>query len=516
MSWLCRDPEIIDDDLETVTFEPGENRVFTIERKDGVSVSSKLLVSDNTKEVTLSTEDEWQEWLDQVRVSLHKLLRVQLLTGHQPDKKPSKNPSDGSSCIDLILGSRAERPWGEDPGLVSALPWSKDIFFKVKSQFLIHGQIIRTINRNTSCITVYNCRSAASWPQDMALSVTFLPDSLTTRAVLFGCDLKTPDRDDESMTLGDIIIGELSRSDSPVLHPMLLPAIFADIERDRQIELVREKLIQLRRIVYDLASVTSQPTNLVVGAPKHTKTAKKRVTQMIRECLQDLRKSFSKPATPTLASEFDTKDDEETEKSSCSPLEMKKDKMPTTMLWLEVSRLRLGLGNWQRQLNKMIDHIEELDTAEFDSDKVPRSGVMQDDMKRQQFRESGIRIKERLQELVDEYDEYIRECSHILDGMSLATQLELSHIGRSDARTNLNISEVNLEVAQMTRRDSSVMKSIAILGMVFLPATFVTAFFSMGFFDWNGDEPRDGVQSEYIWIYALAVVALTLLSVGLF
>lgn len=88
---------------------------------------------------------------------------------------------------------------------------------------------------------------------------------------------------------------------------------------------------------------------------------------------------------------------------------------------------------------------------------------------------------------------------------------ELSHIGRSDAKTNFEISKINLEVAQLTRRDSSVMKSIAVLGMVFLPATFFVtvsssymdatssgltvlfqAFFSMGFFDWNGDEPRDG------------------------
>lgn len=51
---------------------------------------------------------------------------------------------------------------------------------------------------------------------------------------------------------------------------------------------------------------------------------------------------------------------------------------------------------------------------------------------------------------------------------------ELNSIGRKDARVNQGISRVNLEVAQMTRLDGSLMKSIAMLGMVFLPATFVS------------------------------------------
>jgi hypothetical protein len=51
---------------------------------------------------------------------------------------------------------------------------------------------------------------------------------------------------------------------------------------------------------------------------------------------------------------------------------------------------------------------------------------------------------------------------------------ELNSIGRKDARVNQEISRVNLEVSQMTRLDGSLMKSIAMLGMVFLPATFVS------------------------------------------
>ncbi|EXL94875.1 hypothetical protein FOIG_12322 [Fusarium odoratissimum NRRL 54006] len=119
----------------------------------------------------------------------------------------------------------------------------------------------------------------------------------------------------------------------------------------------------------------------------------------------------------------------------------------------------------------MIDHVDQLHDTDLDlpvAARVPNSQtrlhILQD---------VGVRLKTRLQDLVDEYDEYIRQCTHIMDGLTLVTQLELNSIGRKDARINQEISRVNLEVAQMTRLDGSLLKSIAMLGMVFLPTTFV-------------------------------------------
>ncbi|TXC11772.1 hypothetical protein FocTR4_00006276 [Fusarium oxysporum f. sp. cubense] len=136
-----------------------------------------------------------------------------------------------------------------------------------------------------------------------------------------------------------------------------------------------------------------------------------------------------------------------------------------------ISFLRIGLQNLRTQLRKMIDHVDQLHDTDLDlpvAARVPNSQtrlhILQD---------VGVRLKTRLQDLVDEYDEYIRQCTHIMDGLTLVTQLELNSIGRKDARINQEISRVNLEVAQMTRLDGSLLKSIAMLGMVFLPTTFV-------------------------------------------
>lgn len=50
---------------------------------------------------------------------------------------------------------------------------------------------------------------------------------------------------------------------------------------------------------------------------------------------------------------------------------------------------------------------------------------------------------------------------------------EWNNIGQSDAQTNLNIAKDNYQIAQSTGADSKQMKSIAVLTMIFLPATFV-------------------------------------------
>lgn len=78
------------------------------------------------------------------------------------------------------------------------------------------------------------------------------------------------------------------------------------------------------------------------------------------------------------------------------------------------------------------------------------------------------------------------------------------------------------------------MKSIAVLGMIYLPATFVCVchpidrldldlltadmqtFFSMGFFQWSGQSNNTTTVSPDLWIFALAAVTFTLLTVGVF
>ncbi|KAK7450266.1 hypothetical protein Landi51_05337 [Colletotrichum acutatum] len=301
---------------------------------------------------------------------------------------------------------------------------------------------------------VYLCRTTASWPGDMALSVTFMPSTLTTNAVLFGCDLKKPDMYDDRMTLADIITSRLKNSDTPVFHPMMLPTILADVERDRQIELVREKLEQLGRRIDRIA---------------FTKPAVKTLAMVRNEMgtLGDDEKTMSNPfGAHHLQQGMSTSSGSTTlikDTGLVPPCTFPdEESLPTAKLWQQISRLRVGLSNWRRQLLKMISHIEDLNSVEF-APRGPFNSTYREDQ-RLQFSLTGERIRDRLQELVDEYDEYIRECSHIMDGFSLATQL---------------------------------------------------AFFSMDFFDFP-KEAKGGTLSSLFWIYVLAAILLTLGTMAIF
>jgi len=65
-------------------------------------------------------------------------------------------------------------------------------------------------------------------------------------------------------------------------------------------------------------------------------------------------------------------------------------------------------------------------------------------------------------------------------------------------------------IAEDTRRDSSSMKTIAVLTLFFLPATAMASIFGMSMFDWKAKD-GDTVVSRNIWIYIVVAVVLTCL-----
>ncbi|KAL8687381.1 MAG: hypothetical protein Q9218_006427, partial [Villophora microphyllina] len=91
----------------------------------------------------------------------------------------------------------------------------------------------------------------------------------------------------------------------------------------------------------------------------------------------------------------------------------------------------------------------------------------------------------------------------------------LSYKSRKDIAMNLvfNLvtqqdSETNMSIAQATKNDRAAMKTIAALTMVFLPATAVSSFFGMAFF--NGQGGSLTVTSNW-WIFLITTVPITLM-----
>ncbi|KAK4128649.1 hypothetical protein N657DRAFT_667855, partial [Parathielavia appendiculata] len=79
-------------------------------------------------------------------------------------------------------------------------------------------------------------------------------------------------------------------------------------------------------------------------------------------------------------------------------------------------------------------------------------------------------------------------------------------IAQREARTNRDIAHNNLRAAQSAASDSRMMKTIGLLGVLFLPATFTTALWQVNLFQLEGETNKI--------VYAVTTVGLTLLVLG--
>ncbi|KAI1748404.1 hypothetical protein F4782DRAFT_517582 [Xylaria castorea] len=366
---------------------------------------------------------------------------------HWLEKEPPDYHSQKGETI-AILAGRAEdsNPGGaHNPALLMYLPFCENGFDMILRKFYVHGSIVRTVNRGYPIFSrtllnlgtplepaiVYNCRTSHEWPGDLALSMTYFTLRKVTYGVLYGCDAE----------MKKAILARLHNSEDAACHPLLLIGIFTELERKRQLSLVRNGLDDLHNTILNL----------------------------------------SRPAGDWGKVEGDA------EPSTTHTIDP----------WLEIHNLKNSLESWKEQLAKIVAHIDELSETGFNF--VPSDS---DDERAEKCRarDAGERIRERILEIVCDYDAKIRECVMIMEGMNLATQL--TH------------ARANIEIAAAAKTDSSQMKTIALVTMVFLPATFVASLFSMTFFDWSPADGKNIVSSE-IWIYFVIAVGLTLLVVGL-
>ncbi|KAJ6133893.1 hypothetical protein N7523_000215 [Penicillium sp. IBT 18751x] len=75
-------------------------------------------------------------------------------------------------------------------------------------------------------------------------------------------------------------------------------------------------------------------------------------------------------------------------------------------------------------------------------------------------------------------------------------------------------NEVSLQLAKHSLSDNTMMKTVAIVSMIYLPGTFVSGIFGMSFFDYNSEKKRLDVGTDF-WLYWIVTIALTLATMGI-
>ncbi|KAL2283251.1 hypothetical protein FJTKL_10127 [Diaporthe vaccinii] len=247
----------------------------------------------------------------------------------------------------------------------------------------------------------------------------------------------------------------LERCKGSVFHPLVLPMIFAEHERKRIFNAIDSKSTELEERILELEKRVKEKPKKEVGAQTAKSQEKQTMTQR-----------------------------------DCEAIE----------LWRSMSSLKNGLEGLLAELGSMRDHLSTLSESQSKSNQG--LGLLHESVQGPE-----VYIDARLKEMMAEFRSKIRSCESLLGGMTLATQMEWNYYTRRDA-------QVNFSIATAARMDGSQMKQISLLGMIFLPGTFLATFFSMTFFSWIPDDSAQ-VISPWLGLYGGLTVVLTAVTVML-
>lgn len=221
----------------------------------------------------------------------------------------------------------------------------------------------------TDAITVYNCRTTNSWAMDLAFNATFFPHCGLTFGILFGCPFSIEKQ----------IVNRLSYATTDAAHPLLIPGIFAELERTRQVHIIESAIDEVETRILTVDS-SPEEMNAMSASVKEADNRAKRAQ------------------------------------------------------WLDTTYLRNQLVNWNTQLKKLASHTDELSNMVFQQQEPDDLGKNElekvEDLKNEEhvdasrahLRRVGVKIRDRVQEIIDEYDAKIRDCTMRVDGMAMATQ----------------------------------------------------------------------------------------------
>ncbi|CZR70210.1 uncharacterized protein PAC_20111, partial [Phialocephala subalpina] len=141
--------------------------------------------------------------------------------------------------------------------------------------------------------------------------------------------------------------------------------------------------------------------------------------------------------------------------------------------------------------------------------------------------------KEEVASTIDEKMTYLADTCRVLQleaeyeekRTGALIQVVYQFMAQKDARVNIEVAESSAAIAKASKddsavmriiaieskKDSSSMKTIATLGMIFLPGTFIAAIFSMPVFNWDkADGPFFKPHFKYYWAIVIPLTFIVL------
>ncbi|RYC61450.1 hypothetical protein CHU98_g4763 [Xylaria longipes] len=322
----------------------------------------------------------------------------------------------------LVMHQRLE---GADVKATS-LPYGKDTFRVACEQLFQHRSVVHAIRRKSTA--TFTSRKAAPWKSRPEWGP----------AVVYNCKSDT----ETLATHDDIVLSVTHFPKKPIIFavfygcteearafigdwfnyakasafdPLLLPMMHSELERRRLINKIDAKGGDLRKRIIDIEN--------------------------------RLREVQSRKSVQSSASEKDS-----------TNISIAQRECEAVKLWVEVSSLKNGLESFKTGLKAMLENSKK----PLENDILGEDG---DEQTHKIRKHASERIQTRINDMIVEIESVVRRAAGHLVGMSLATQTESNYLTRKDAWATISI-------AVESKRDSSHMRYISFLGMIFLPGTF--------------------------------------------
>ncbi|KAI1660408.1 glycoside hydrolase family 31 protein [Daldinia decipiens] len=122
---------------------------------------------------------------------------------------------------------------------------------------------------------------------------------------------------------------------------------------------------------------------------------------------------------------------------------------------------------------------------------------------------AAIPLLRRRMHASQEYLKYLKERAERLSTVLFAL---LTH---EDSTTHADLADASRRIAEATRHDSSSMRTVAIMTMAFLPATFFAALFALPSLDWHAESVAGVVRNPGFWVYWAFTLPSTAIVFGL-
>ncbi|MCJ1243175.1 hypothetical protein MMC30_000372 [Trapelia coarctata] len=186
-----------------------------------------------------------------------------------------------------------------------------------------------------------------------------------------------------------------------------------------------------------------------------------------------------------------------------------------------VEPMKIDFMSVTKRLNNMCGVLGQLELrAEYQRHQLQKMILYMDGLLKLPL---DPRRKERILQISRPLEEHVEYLASRTESVMLSirdkqqtarTQLAVVYnfMGQRDNKLNIEVARDSKSIAAESKRDSSSMKTIAVLTIVFLPGTFVAALFSMPMFNWQADSTT-AVVSPRFWVYWAITAPLTIVVV---